>query len=152
MDDPLRTIDPNGHDQYRVSVVVPPDAAAGTYGFRLRAPTRRTSPEETAETSKRVTFTIEPTAPPPKPWYKHWWIYAVVVGVLALIAVLFFLLKPDDEKAEAATLRHRRRRWSCPTLLAPAITWTDTGGTATAIELRDITGGLNTVALGEIRR
>lgn len=77
-----------GTQQFVVQVAVPQEVAAGRYLFRLDV-VGVDNPDEEFTEGPGVTFTVPP---PPEKKKFPWWIIAVAVGVLALIAIVVILV------------------------------------------------------------
>lgn len=76
-------------EQYKVTINVPADAAPGNYTFRLNMVATH-DPDETFSEGPTVTIAVPEAAPPSRKF--PLWIIPVIVAVLAVIALLVFLL------------------------------------------------------------
>lgn len=82
-----------GVEQYKVNITAPPDAAPGNYTFRLNM-VATYNPDETFSEGPTVTIAV-PEAPQKQPGKFPIWIIPVIVGVLAVLAlILFLVLRP----------------------------------------------------------
>jgi hypothetical protein len=79
--------------QFKIEVAVPPEAPAGTYGFRLDA-VNVANPDEDFSEGQTLSFAWQP-APVPKPPPKPKWIIPAIIAGCALVLVLglFFMLR-----------------------------------------------------------
>src|SRR5262249_27882789 len=82
-----------GGQRFKIEVAVPPEAPAGTYGFRLDA-VNVANPDEDFAEGQTLSFVWQPPPPQPPP-QKPWWISpAIIAGCpLVLILGLFFMLR-----------------------------------------------------------
>lgn len=76
-------------EQFAINVTVPPAAAAGSYTFRLMMVDVANTDEGVTE-GPAVTIAVPEPAPPPKKFPV--WIIPIIVGVLAVIALVVFLV------------------------------------------------------------
>lgn len=76
-------------EQFTVNIKVPPTAAAGSYTFRLRMVDVANTDEGVTE-GPTATIAVPAPAPPPKKF--PFWIIPIIVGVLAVIAVVILIL------------------------------------------------------------
>lgn len=79
-----------------VDVTVPPAVPPGSYAFTPVAYSADGDPAETEARGPRMTLAVPALPMPPVPWWRRWWwlLALGVVLVLAVGAVLFFLLRP----------------------------------------------------------
>jgi hypothetical protein len=122
---PSRRFDAGASDQFTVTVTVPDEVKAGTYGFQLRMLLGGGVPEEQYDDSTIVHYDVtdKPPPPPPPPPPKKgipWWVFLIIgIVVLAVIGgiVAFILTRPQ------------------PTSLTLEVSMkNDNGGSATAAE------------------
>jgi hypothetical protein len=91
-----------GTQQVAVQVAVPPDAAAGSYTFRLDM-VGVDNPDEDLTAGPGVTFQVAAAAPTPKPF--PWWIVAVVLAVV-IVGVVLAVVLPSRPVAVPAVVGH----------------------------------------------
>ncbi len=98
-----REFPPSGLEQYEVEIAVPPEAPAGTYGFRLDM-LGADDPDELQSHGEWVSFQVRPVAQPRRlPWL---WI-AIAIGVLAALiiggVVAFAVTRPSPSPTPVPT-------------------------------------------------
>jgi hypothetical protein len=92
VDEPQRAIAGGDSAVYVVQVLVPTGTPAGNYAFQPVAYSADRDPGETSSTGRRITFDVAEPESRPFPW----WILAVIAALVAVIAVVFFLLTRGD--------------------------------------------------------
>lgn len=100
VENPSRHYEPGATEEIAVTVEVPPEVPAGTYGFVLRVLLGGGVPEEEYDDGPVVTCEIQDTpppvvVPPPPPKPVPWWVFAVagVAALLVIGAIVFLLLR-----------------------------------------------------------
>lgn len=95
VDRPLRQVQADAPEQYAVTVTPPASVAPGTYDVKFIAYPADKAPEEYADSGQTVRVAVPAAAPAPER-KKRWWIWALaaVVGLAAIGAVAFYLMRP----------------------------------------------------------
>jgi hypothetical protein len=87
-EEPQRVVAGGASEQFKVKIVVPAGAPAGSYWFQGRAYSADTAPEEGSRLSPRMAFDVKASVKPKKPR----WPYAVAAGLVLVVLVVVGIL------------------------------------------------------------
>jgi hypothetical protein len=87
--------------QYQVRVAAPPQAAPGSYAFKLVV-ADEINPDENFTASPDVTFTVVPPPVEEKKPLPGWLIPLVVVVILVVVGAIFLVINERNRQAQAA--------------------------------------------------